>query len=245
MRKELKVNFMSAIRKFLARCGSPLQARVRQDLADVAALHRLRYCTELENYIPWTQYALRPSAVEAILNEIVIHQRRHVLELGGGISSIYQASLLNRVGGKLVVIDHDQAWIDLLSGMLNRQGNLGSTVTLVHAPLKSQIIADRKYIYYAREAVDLALDNSKFDVLLVDGPPSVSGQMSRYPALPVLHGFLEDDYVIFLDDTFRADEAATAKRWSQLFRLRMYEPERIGGFAILRPQNTRKNFQIV
>ena len=55
------------------------------------------------------------------------------------------------------------------------------------------------------------------DMLLVDGPPGMTGPLARYPALPVFYEYLNNDAVIFLDDGVREDENKIMQRWLQEF----------------------------
>src|SRR5690606_40791893 len=55
------------------------------------------------------------------------------------------------------------------------------------------------------------LEGRTFDLLVVDGPPS-TGEMNRYPVLPMMAGHLSDRAVVFLDDADRADERSEERR---------------------------------
>ncbi len=52
----------------------------------------------------------------------------------------------------------------------------------------------------------------KYDLVLVDGPPSVQ-KLNRYPALPYLHGKLAERFSFYLDDAQRQGETQVVKRW--------------------------------
>ena len=49
-------------------------------------------------YQPWSIFAIRPSGLVKVLNEIVINRRRCIVECGGGISTVYIAKLLQQQG---------------------------------------------------------------------------------------------------------------------------------------------------
>ncbi len=55
------------------------------------------------------------------------------------------------------------------------------------------------------------------DLLVVDGPPSRPGQMTRWPALPVLHDRLSKGAAIFVDDGDRRAERAMVESWMRQF----------------------------
>jgi len=237
------INFKK-LRDSLARLGSPFLIRTRQDIADIAALQRISRCFASPSYIPWTSYALRPSAVECLLNEAVINKRSHAVELGGGISSLYLASVLGRQGGRVTIIDHDQNWLSIIESMMKSTSIAPTAYQTVHAPLKEQTFGGKTYSYFDAEAIISALTGSKIDMVLVDGPPAKPGSMTRYPAMEILLPHLADDFTIFLDDIFRRDELLIAQEWAKEFHLRLNMPERIGGLAVFSPKRSRRDYVI-
>ena len=100
----------------------------RNDLLAMQALAPLSL-----TYLPWSASAMRPSGVVAVLNEILVHQRRSVVELGSGVSTFYIGRLLRQRGGHLWTVEHDERWAKLLGRELANEG-LGDVVTVVHAP---------------------------------------------------------------------------------------------------------------
>jgi hypothetical protein len=54
-------------------------------------------------------------------------------------------------------------------------------------------------------------------MLIIDGPPGLTQELARYPALPILLRMLSDDAVILLDDASRTDEAKIVKLWQKEF----------------------------
>jgi hypothetical protein len=53
--------------------------------------------------------------------------------------------------------------------------------------------------------------------LVVDGPPGNIQRLSRYPALPLLYGHLNDRSTIIVDDGRREDEREIVARWEKEF----------------------------
>src|SRR5690606_12769085 len=102
-----------------------------------------------------------------------------------------------------------------------------STVRLHFAPLKPWSDEDGKeYNYYDSGVVSNALkggwDRRIENVLvLVDGPPGNTGEMARYPALPMISQALPDANVHYLmDDYVREDEKRIVQRWSKWLQSR-------------------------
>src|SRR5438093_6942309 len=67
------------------------------------------------SYLPWSQAAMRPSGLVAVLNDIVINGRVRIVECGSGISTFYIARLLRelrslRRAGRIHTIEHDEPW---------------------------------------------------------------------------------------------------------------------------------------
>src|SRR5262245_60821238 len=92
------------------------------------------------SYLPWSQEAMRPGGLVAVVNDIVIHARAHVVECGSGISTFYIARLLKERGvGHIHTIEHDEPWTNLLVKALEKEG-LSEQATVVYAPL-----ADTEY----------------------------------------------------------------------------------------------------
>ena len=187
------------------------------------------------DYLPWSSASLRPSAVVAILNDLVVHDRRAVLECGGGVSTVFLARLLERLGrGLLVTVEHDVRWVRFLERTLARE-RLTHRVRVVHAPLGGHALAWGSD-WYEEGALRAALPAEPVDLLVVDGPPAweEGTERSRYPALPALLSDLAADATVVLDDIHRPGEQAVLARWEAEAPLRFERHEEHGGIAIAR-----------
>ena len=141
--------------------------------------------------------------------------RREVVELGAGVSTIVLARLMRERGGRIASVEHEPAWAALVRRELERDG-LDSVATLVEAPLAPHPAALGNAPWYAPEALD-ALPESGIELLLVDGPPGYGEGMalSRYPALPVLADRLAPGALVALDDAERDGEREVLQRWER------------------------------
>jgi predicted O-methyltransferase YrrM len=183
------------------------------DVFALQALHSLG-----GRYLPWSAWAMRPSGLLAVLNEVVLGSRERVLECGSGISTIYLARLLAERGGRAVSLEHDRAWAGFVEGELEAEA-LPERARVVEAPLEKHSVALDGSSWYRASAVREAVEalDGPIDLLVVDGPPAGDPELalSRYPALPVLSDALAPQAVVILDDANRHGEQRVLERWSE------------------------------
>jgi predicted O-methyltransferase YrrM len=195
-------------------------------------------------YLPWSGYAMRPSGVVKILNEMVINQRSTVVECGAGLTTVYIASLLRQRGvGHLSTIEHDAAWLDVVRGLLVQAG-LESYVTLIHAPLVGCELSLDGADWYDRAAIAAAIGDREIDLLVVDGPPAYDAarQFARYPAAVYFQPNFAGDFAIVLDDIDRVGEQRILAEWERLIPgLEVKRLELDGGVAIC---SSRSGFSV-
>jgi predicted O-methyltransferase YrrM len=187
-------------------------------------------------YLPWTSASLRPSGLQAILNEIQVRGRATILECGGGVSTVFIARLLERLGaGHLTTLEHDPEWLAFLERTLARE-RLAHRVRLVHAPLAPHPLG-WDCDWYDEAAVAEGLPEAPIELLVVDGPPAFEPgtEHARYPALPALAHRLSPDATVVLDDLARPGEQDVLRRWEAEHHLRFERRHRDGGIAIGAP----------
>lgn len=185
--------------------------------ADVRALVNLSALSP--GYLPWSGSALRPATAVRVLSEILVNDRKRVVELGSGISTIL-ISALNRefsLGLELTTIDENEGWLRQTE-LRARQVDPKLKLTAVHSAL----------VPYRGAAMDVSrwydVDRLKdvqggIDLLIIDGPTAYekSAQYDRWPALPVFYGRMSASCTVVLDDTSRRGEARIAKDWARRF----------------------------
>lgn len=195
-------------------------------------------------YLPWSSFALRPSALTLVLNELAMNASRTVIECGVGLSTLYQLSPALGGSVRLVGIDDDAEWITLVRGYLDRMGVDVNRYRLIHAPIQEHAEYGASGSWYDMAAIETEIDgflgDEMADLLLVDGPMGYLCDQSRYPALPRLRHFLKDDFAVILDDIHRQDERAIAQSWASEYRLNLRFHCEKAGVALLRPESTRK-----
>lgn len=235
----------AVIKHWIAKLGKisnrELHSSVNSQLNDLRALALL---PDLQvGYLPWSSFAIRPSALAMILNEVVINRRRTIIECGIGISTLYLLSSQLGNTTRLVGIDEDADWIALITGYLEKMGVPPERYRFVHAPVISYSDGDKHAKWYDFGQIEAAIDsfvgNSNADMLLVDGPKGSHSSLARYLALPKLHRYLKEDFTIFLDDIDRHDEYAIGQLWKEEFGLQAQYYAEMGKTAVLKPNNTK------
>ncbi|MEX1010650.1 MAG: class I SAM-dependent methyltransferase [Balneolaceae bacterium] len=185
-----------------------------RDIRSRQELHPLQ-----KGYLPWSGASVRPTALVYLLNEIVLNNRRCIVECGAGVSTLFIARLFNQLGEgrKLYSIDHDANWLTILKQELKREGLVGQ-VELIHAPLKPTDNGwDSWSEWYDEKVIEKSIKKAKIDLLFVDGPPANKPgiEMSRYTALPFFLGRMDETCCVILDDADREGERKTARKWSE------------------------------
>ncbi|NEE01450.1 class I SAM-dependent methyltransferase [Phytoactinopolyspora halotolerans] len=169
-----------------------------------------------------------------LLNLYALVQRDRpelVVELGSGTSTVWLGYALEAAGtGRLVSVDHLDEFAGHARAAVDLHGNRDST-EVRHAPLTPLRLGDEEFAWYDRSAL---ADLDGIDMLVVDGPPKVTGRHARYPALPVLLEHLADDALVVLDDTDRSSEQKIVDRWLETVPGLRREPVLVGAQAVLR-----------
>ena len=211
-RKKGPANLLKSLLARVLRSAFDVGARsVRRDAkdlrAEIIATHALSPLNS--TFVPWTMPAMSPRAILTILNDIVINERDVVVELGGGVSTFYVGRLLRERGsGRLITVDHDPRWADMLLRRLGQE-RLDEHVTVLVAPLRP--VAEGERCWYAKSAINAGLRGVKVDMLLVDGPPRTLGV--RGEAVPFFREFFSDAFSIVVDDARRPEEQGFLRDW--------------------------------
>lgn len=181
---------------------------------DVLAMANLQYLLQSGCYLPQTLYSIRPFNLWLMINDIVINQRRNVLEFGMGISTILIARLINRneLDCTLTSVEHNPEWIAIVQGILQKE-NLLSKVQIIHAPLIQINHSLNQLAWYDTNVLQAKLTGT-CDMVIVDGPPS-SEKLNRYPAYPFMADKLSASFSFYLDDAGRSGEKEVIARWEQ------------------------------
>ena len=179
-------------------------------------------------FLPWTSSSMRPAAIVAVLSEIVINERRMVVECGSGNSTVFIARLFaqHEIDGHVESVDHDHGWATLTSAALARE-RLQRFATVTHAPLVDG--------WYDRERLPAC---EEIDLLVIDGPPAYDRglELAREPALDAFWDRLAPGASIILDDAGRPSERNLIADWQRRRGIEFrHQP---GGHAVARLART-------
>lgn len=167
----------------------------------------------LENwtYLPWTDSAPGAEFFCHLLNDICIHNRKHIFEFGTGISTIILSRLakINDLDITISTVDQDLSWIDIVKNITMKDGT-HKYINFIHSPL---ITTPQNGQWYTEDAIKI---EAKIDTVIVDGPvTSPLGQ--RYPAGPFVQPHLNSKFSIFVHDTDRPLDRKNVLKWIDSF----------------------------
>jgi predicted O-methyltransferase YrrM len=165
-------------------------------------------------YLPFTTSSLKFRLLACLANDIVVNNRKAILEFGSGISTILTARLikLNKLDTTITSIDENDEWQELIKSILEEE-ELINYVTFVHAPTEISTNLNQSYEYNSKNVIEKIKD-SKFDLILVDGPSAwqSSTKMSRASNSQFIVNNLANNYTIFIDNSDRPGEVALTKK---------------------------------
>lgn len=164
---------------------------------------------------PMTGWAATPELAVTVLRQIIFNKPQTIVELGSGITTLINGYGLEKYNpkGKLISLDHDKDYAEITRKELNQHG-LNSYIDLHVAPLIDMDLDGEQFRWY--DLSDFPED-TKIDILIVDGPPLSTVKFARYPALPLLADHLSENCRIIIHDTNREEEAGIVKRWLREF----------------------------
>ena len=213
----------------------------QRTFAEAAAAAALAPLIAAGPYLPWGAGTMRAAGLVAVCNDVVLSDRRCVVEVGSGTSTVLLARLLRERwpggGQRHVAVEHDAGWARWVADQLHREG-LGDRTTVLHVPLGPHAHGQAGLPWYdddlLRDGLDAALGGEPVDLLVVDGPPADTADkvLARYPALPVVHPRMAPGATVVLDDVERPGEQEVLRRWEQELDVRFERRAAVAGVAL-------------
>ncbi len=166
------------------------------------------------DFMPWTRAAMRPSTIVHVLNEIVINNRKSIIEFGAGISTLYFAWAAKQTQSTFLSIEESEDWCEKIKSFLCAN-DLNDHCDLHFVPRQITDMDGYSSRWYAAEKVRELVGGRMFDLVVVDGPTAFrkGEENARRPAIDVLKPNLADRCAIFLDDALRDGERRILAAW--------------------------------
>lgn len=203
------------------------QRLTEQKLNDVLALQLMQGLLDKGCQLPVSSSSLKLHSIALIVNDIILNNRRKIVEFGSGISTVIFCRLFHRnnIKAHLYTVEENLEWITALQNIL-KQEDLLRYVTFIYAPLETSANTLKGTPWFSVARLDEVMSQlSGVDLALVDGPSAWKKEiaLSRYPAMAYLYEKLANNYSFYLDDTDREGEQLIIKLWEDKWGLR-FEP---------------------
>ncbi|MDO5503681.1 MAG: class I SAM-dependent methyltransferase [Actinomycetia bacterium] len=186
---------------------------------EVSALNFLQQALPQDRLLPPLGGWSMDYSVVAVIHDYAraLSRPAVMVELGSGAGTPWLGLIAAQNGGRLLSIEHDEAFVASTSRLVQHYG-LSDSNTMVHAPLTEREDGDPWFsISSIDEALPGFLGSDLLDVLIVDGPPSGIGPYARTPALSELAAHLRHGALVVLDDTVRPEEKQIWSWWLEEF----------------------------
>jgi len=159
---------------------------------------------------PMRDGAISPDMAALLISEIENNKPKVILECGSGVSTLIMAYCMEKTGnGHIWSLEHDKKYADIMKHTIESH-QLSDKISLLYTPLKKIRLKDESWRWYETSFLE---ETGPIDLLFVDGPPESTGNLARYPALPLLINYMNLNAVVIIDDASRKDEQEMIKRW--------------------------------
>jgi hypothetical protein len=187
-----------------------LQKHFRQS----EALASIYLDLNLRTSLPATRgWAASPDFLIEIYRHALDAHPKIIIECGSGVSTVVLARCMQmNKEGHVYSLEHLPEFAEKTRREIKKHF-LEDWATVLDAPLQPYHLKGRKYDWYSMEE----LPPVRVDMLVIDGPPESTGELSRYPAGPLLFGRLNASATVFLDDSNRQQERRVLLKWAEEF----------------------------
>lgn len=171
-----------------------------------------KFLPELNNLPTTRDWAASPDVLQLIIKEFIKQKPVSIIECGSGVSTLVFASLFKKfnIQGKIISLDHDSFYAEKTRETLIENG-LNEYVTILDAPLVDYTLDGKQYKWY--DLKDLPQD-IKFDMAFIDGPPTNTNKLARFPFYDLIKNRLSEKYTLIVDDAKRVDEIEMVNLWN-------------------------------
>jgi predicted O-methyltransferase YrrM len=174
----------------------------------------LRHKLGLRQGIPYTpNWSAGADFLQIIVEACLEYKPAWILECGSGLTTLMLARCCQMNGrGQVVSLENGENYADATRSYIERYG-LQDYATVMFAPLTPAVYDGLEYTWYTTDE----LPEERIDMLVIDGPPGVTGKHARYPAIPVCYPNLAHNSRVFLDDAARRDEREIVSMWCERY----------------------------
>lgn len=190
--------------------------QLQEDHMSLLQLHKM---FDNQLFLPLTTWSISPKEILHFCNDIIINDRKNIVEFGAGFSTICIAQLLkiSKKKANFISVENNAAWAADLRRILQDM-ELQDFVQIIDAPITAvpeKFAKAKQEKWYDTEILKTQI-SAAVDLVIVDGPFGGTTPFARYSAIPFLQEKLAADYSIFLDDSSRPEEKAIAQDWHKL-----------------------------
>jgi len=181
----------------------------------VQAWMNLRDLVRLEAAVPPAGgWAASPDLLLFCVDTMIAEAPELVVECGSGLSTLFLslAAEQHELPTRVVALEHHEEYAAKTRALLERHG-VAHRAEVRFAPLGSTSLPGHETAWYAESALG---NLDRIGLLLVDGPPSSTGPLARFPAVPLLVDGFAPRCTIVVDDLNRTSDEETAQSWSLL-----------------------------
>jgi len=194
------------------RVEAGIPREIKQTFRQLEALQNLSAVLPATDVLPATRgWAASPDLLVVLVDLVITERPSLVVECGSGASTLWLALAMRRfkIDGRIIALEHDPVFAAKTRDFLARH-DVCDLAEVRNAPLESFSLDGETYSWYARRAWE---DLAGIDLLFVDGPPAATGHRARYPALPLLSGWLSPGTTVVLDDLVVPDMQEVLRLW--------------------------------
>lgn len=199
----------------------PINKVTQLKLDDIYSLNLLQSLLVGFPFLPFTGSSIRPFCLLHLINDIIINNRKNIIEFGSGISTVMVGRLIktNRLNATVLSVENDLDWVKELRRILEKE-NLSGIVTIIHAPLTACKLGLDNNQWYDLNVLNKKV-NDQFDMVVIDGPQAweVGKERARFPALPFMSKRMLDSFSIYLDDANRVGERSVLDIWKEMYEI--------------------------
>ncbi|MCW2761846.1 MAG: hypothetical protein JWR85_2047 [Marmoricola sp.] len=181
----------------------------------VQANLNIQQLVELEAGVPpMSGWVASPDLILLAMDEMLHLKPRTVVECGSGVSTLFLAltASQHQLPTRIIALEHHPRFKRSTEELLARHG-VAEHVDVRLAPLVPSSVPGHDTPWYDESALSGLGD---IGILFVDGPPTATGELARYPAIPLLRDALAADCTIIVDDLVRESDRTVVKLWQEM-----------------------------